>query len=69
MHVLAEHRDKMDHDQIANRLLYLLQVMETNEGLLAALIQALYAYARVPFASTPSMGWWRRMRLLIRGRD
>lgn len=62
MQVLAEHREKMDPEQIANRLLYLLQVIETNEKRLTALIQALYAYSGVPFSGTPAMGWWRKLR-------
>lgn len=62
MQVIAENHEKMDPDQVGNRLLYLLQVIETNEQRLSALIQALYAYSRVRFVETPSMEWWRVVR-------
>ncbi|WP_153135315.1 hypothetical protein [Paraburkholderia agricolaris] len=68
MQIVAEHREKMDADQIANRLLYLLQVIETNEQRLSALIQALYAYSGVKFVDTPAMGWWRKLRRAATGR-
>ena len=68
MQVIAEHQEKMDHDQIANRLMYLLQVIETNEQRLAALIQALYAYSGVRFTDAPSMQWWQTVRRRITGR-
>jgi hypothetical protein len=58
----------MDPDQIANRLMYLLQVIETNEQRLAALIQALYAYSGVRFTDAPSMQWWQTVRRRITGR-
>lgn len=69
MQVIAEHRAKMDADQIANRLLYLLQVIEGNEQRVSALIQALYAYSGVRFVNTPAMGWWRKLRRMIKGRS
>jgi hypothetical protein len=69
MHVIAEHREKMDPDQIVRRLQYVLQVIETNEQRLSALIQALYAYSGVRFVDTPFMGWWRKLRRMVKGRS
>ncbi|WP_429574907.1 hypothetical protein [Paraburkholderia sp. UCT70] len=68
MQVIAEHRKKMDPGQIANRLLYLLQVIDTNEQRLSALVHALYSYSAVKFADMPAMTWWRKSRRAIRGR-
>ncbi|WP_175910700.1 hypothetical protein [Burkholderia sp. BCC1640] len=67
--VLTEHHTAMDDDQRKRRLTYLLSVIESNEQRLSALIQGLYAYANVPFASTPAMGWWRKLRHIAKHRN
>ncbi|MDB5784167.1 hypothetical protein [Caballeronia mineralivorans] len=68
LHVIAEHREKMDPDQIARRLQYLLQAIETNEQRLVALVQALYACSAIHFIDTPAMTWWRKLRRTVTGR-
>ncbi|WP_440782904.1 hypothetical protein [Paraburkholderia sp. 22098] len=59
MQLVTEHHEQMDQEEIANRLLYLLQLIESNEARLSALIQALYAYSDLGFDKSRFVYWWK----------